>query len=105
MSGLSFIATLLIAGLSPAVITQFFEIKKLRKKIEQDNEIENDEGDSVYVEFTDGDDQVVKGVRTVSAGGAEITLRAPDGSIVATINRELVRAIYAEHAVTAEEVE
>lgn len=105
MGNLLFFSTLLIVGLSTAVITQIFEIKKLRKKIEQGHEIENDEGDSVYVEFTDGDTQVVKGVRMISSGGAEITLRAPDGSIVAKINRELVRAVYDEHAVTAEEDE
>ncbi|MBU5266256.1 hypothetical protein [Virgibacillus proomii] len=103
MDVLIFISMLSVAGLSTAVIAQAFEIKKSRKKIEHYNEIETDEGTIVCVEFTDCDTQVVKGVRTVSSEDMGITLRAPNGDVVATIKPELVRAVYAEHAVTAEE--
>lgn len=92
----SYIITLLIVWLSAIVVAQFFKIKKLRK-------MENDEGEPVYVEFTDGDTQVVKGVGTVRKEAEGITLRAPDCTIVATLNPKLIRAIYVEHAVTADE--
>lgn len=78
------------------------KISELEEEIKSRDEVEDDEGTVVVIEYKDGLIRKVAGVRELRQEDSGIVLRSSNGEIVANINPASVRIICSEKSFDSE---